>query len=349
MIAMIAWNTGSTEATLSQCLCNCPCNNPLPSEDSEIELTKRSEFVPIMEQIKQITGVMPIDVPPSEEAALQRIAEILDVPIELLVIEDGKAYLVDVTQAIVLGHNATRYPASSYGMLWNSYVLELKKFISVKQDLKQSILKRAYDKIISSIGYEGQMTKEYEFDTSDEAKGRRRNLAQQPWPDIREFTHVLEQIERITEVRPNTLPPNKNVALKRVADIFEIPVEILTFKEGKVHVIDMKSIKSDPSGINTPLKALCDRDHYYNWLITRNIDSLKGRYKDQLQRYLPVYSGYISPEQIKAASIQITSNVCNKWESQTKKFSPDAGVYLFDTSSEAQQRRREIAQKPWDE
>ena len=111
----------------------------------------------------------------------------------------------------------------------------------------------------------------------------------------------------------------------------------------------MKSIRMDISGINAQLKTLYDPDHYYNWLITRNVDSLKGRYKDQLQRYLPVYSGYISPEQIKAASIRITSNVCNKWEPQTKRFSPDAGVYLFDMSPEAQQRHREIAQKPWDE
>ena len=140
---------------------------------------------------------MPKDAPPSEESALVRISEILDIPIELLVVENGKAYLVDVTQAIVGYKNVIRkYPNSVYGTLWNSYVLELKKFISVKKDLKQSILKKAYDRIFSLTSGEGQGIKEYTFDTSPEAQQHRKEIAQKPWPDIREFTHVLEQIEK---------------------------------------------------------------------------------------------------------------------------------------------------------
>ena len=163
------------------------------------------------------------------------------------------------------------------------------------------------------------------------------------------FAPVIKQIEQITEIKPKSAPPSEESALQRIAEIFEIPVEILTFKEGRVHVIDMNLIKTDLTEINDQLRALYNSGDYCKWLIERNVGSLKSRYNDQLQRFLPVYSDYISPEQIKAASIQITANVCNKWDSKTKKFDSDAGKYQFDTSSAAQQRRQEIAQKPWDE
>ncbi|MBO6056435.1 MAG: hypothetical protein J6P84_05680 [Alphaproteobacteria bacterium] len=142
-----------------------------------------SEFTPVMEQIEKITGIRPKTAPPSEESALKRMAEILDVPEELLVIEDGKVFIVDTRAAAVPGQNVTKFPASLYGLLFNSYVLELKKFISVKGDLKQSILTKAYRKIISLTGHEGQKTKEYIFDTSDEAKKRRKEIALKPWDE----------------------------------------------------------------------------------------------------------------------------------------------------------------------
>lgn len=163
---------------VSGCIFNYPSDAPWPFGSTE-----HSEFAPVMEQIKRITGIVPKNAPPSEDAALQRMAEILDVPVELLVMEDGKVYLVDVTQAVVMGQNAIRYRASLYGLLWNSYVLELKKFISVKGDLKQSILTKAYRKIISLTGHEGQKTKEYIFDTSPEAKQRRKEIALKPWDE----------------------------------------------------------------------------------------------------------------------------------------------------------------------
>ena len=76
---------------------------------------KMSTFDPVMEQIKQVTKIKPKSAPPSEESALQRIAEILDVPMELLVMENGKACLVDVTQAIVPFKNVIkRHPLSLY-------------------------------------------------------------------------------------------------------------------------------------------------------------------------------------------------------------------------------------------
>jgi len=151
--------------------------------DVSTPFEENSEFTPVMEQIKKITEIKPKIAPPSEESALKRISEILNVPEELLVIEDGEVFLVDTRAAAALGGNATKYPASLYGILFNSYVLELKKFISVKKDLPQSILKKAYDKIISMTGHEGQGIKEYKFDTSDEAKKRRREIALKPWDE----------------------------------------------------------------------------------------------------------------------------------------------------------------------
>ena len=140
-----------------------------------------SEFTPVMEQIEKITGIRPKTAPPSEESALKRMAEILDVPEELLVIEDGKVFIVDTRAAAVPGQNVTKFPASLYGLLFNSYVLELKKFISLKKDLSQSILSKAYRKILSSTGYEGQGVKEYKFDRSPEAQQRRKEIALKPW------------------------------------------------------------------------------------------------------------------------------------------------------------------------
>lgn len=148
---------------------NCPSDTPI-------------EATPVMKQIEEITGVKLVTPPPSEKAALKRMAEILDVPEELLVIEDGEVFIVDARAATVQGGNVTKYPASLYGLLFNSYVLELKKFISPKKDLPQSVLYKAYSKIKSSTGYEGQgVQQEYKFDRSPEAQQRRKEIALKPW------------------------------------------------------------------------------------------------------------------------------------------------------------------------
>ena len=65
---------------------NCPSDTPI---SFGIEAT------PFMKQIEEITGVKLVTPPPSEKAALKRMAEILDVPVRLLVFEDGEVKLVE--------------------------------------------------------------------------------------------------------------------------------------------------------------------------------------------------------------------------------------------------------------
>lgn len=121
-----------------------------------------------------------------------------------------------------------------------------------------------------------------------------------------EATPVMKQIEEIASVKLVTPPPSEEVALKRMAEILDVPAELLVFERGLVKLV--KNIHSLAFSFfsNNPLE-------------------------DQLRRVIPLATDHYNPREV------------------DKKVIEEARNYKFDTSPEAQQRRREIALKPWDE
>ncbi|MBO4405358.1 MAG: hypothetical protein J5821_01360 [Alphaproteobacteria bacterium] len=130
---------------------NCPSDAPV---SFEVEAT------PVMKQIEKITGVKLVTPPPSEEAALQRMAEILDVPTELLVFDNGMVKRINKVK--ILGRNIfTNNPLTN----------KLKGIIGVSPK-KSAITNAMFEKVC-----------DYKFDTSDEAKKRRKEIALKPWDE----------------------------------------------------------------------------------------------------------------------------------------------------------------------
>lgn len=183
---------------------NCPSDTPI---SFGIEAT------PFMRQIEEITGVKLVTPPPSEKAALKRMAEILDVPVEVLVFEDGQVKLAkEITvNGIKLslgagggfslgtggGNNKTtstylnppskntlsdvlkNMSTSSNGMSFsippskNPFVERLKGIIPVAVDTKGGTIDIKLEEKASN----------YKFDTSPEAQKRRKEIAQKPWDE----------------------------------------------------------------------------------------------------------------------------------------------------------------------
>ena len=130
---------------------NCPSNAPV---SFEVEAT------PVMKQIEEITGVKLVTPPPSEGAALKRMAEILDVPAELLVFESGQ---VKLARNINVGY--TLYP--------NPLVSQLGRVVPVAISFdSQKVDKKVIEE-----------ARNYKFDTSPEAQQRRREIALKPWDE----------------------------------------------------------------------------------------------------------------------------------------------------------------------
>lgn len=155
------------------------------------------ETTPFIKQIEEITGVKLVTPPPSEEAALKRMAEILDVPEELLVVEDGQVKLIGGVRAklsfgnidIKLGSNnfsdsnlatALKNAASNTSHFSgfsglpaqkNPFVDKLKGVIPLATNVG---IREVYNEVIEK----GKM---YKFDRSPEAQQRRKEIALKPW------------------------------------------------------------------------------------------------------------------------------------------------------------------------
>lgn len=174
---------------------NCPSDAPV---SFEVEAT------PVMKQIEEITGVKLITPPPSEEAALQRMADILDIlPVELLVIDDGQVKLANKVQII----SSTAQWNLSLGMKPLSTATPKFSFSSgsstTSSNSLSDILKNIgndvwidnplIDKLKGIIGVSSKKSvitkgmlekvRDYKFDTSPEAQKRRKEIALKPWDE----------------------------------------------------------------------------------------------------------------------------------------------------------------------
>ena len=166
---------------------------------------------------------------------------------------------------------------------WKSYIDQIQFFIppithGVSTDVITSV-----QALIEKIPY-------YDFDYSDEAQRYREEIALRPWTESDNFSIFMEQIEELIGVKLISPSPSKEHALKRVANIFDIPVEMLIMKNGKVYLIDTISlnIKND-----------------------KNSEIYGKLYIDQLKNILPLYSKNISDEQIQAIKSHASSNNSN--------------------------------------
>lgn len=138
---------------------NCPSDTPV---SFGIEAT------PFMKQIEEITGVKLVTPPPSKESALKRMAEILDVPEEVLVFDDGMVKLAKLVKILADGSlNTSDFLAD------NPLTNKLKVIIGVSIPSKKSAITKG---ILEKV-------RNYKFDTSDEAKKRRKEIALKPWDE----------------------------------------------------------------------------------------------------------------------------------------------------------------------
>lgn len=174
-----------------------------------------------------------------------------------------------------------------------------------------------------------------------------------------EATPFMKQIEEITGVKLVTPPPSEKAALKRMAEILDVPVEVLVFEDGQVKLakeITVNGIKlslgagggfslgtgggnnkTTSTYLNPPskntlseiLKTMSTSSSSSSHM-SFSIPSSKNPFVERLKGIIPV------AVDTKGGTIDI-------------KLEEKASNYKFDTSPEAQKRRKEIAQKPWDE
>ena len=152
-----------------KCAFNWPSEVPVSFDESMLAV--KPEFIPFMEQIEKITGIMPQSAPPTFEAAKKRMAELLDIPEEVLVVEDK------VVKCIVISSNSIRHvpydDRKNYSKVCNQ-LLRLMPF--ARRELNDETL--AVLEILKQKKYEN-----YTFDYSDESKKRRKEIAQKPWDE----------------------------------------------------------------------------------------------------------------------------------------------------------------------
>ncbi len=142
---------------------NCPSDTPI-------------EATPVMKQIEEITGVKLVTPPPSEKAALKRMAEILDIPVEVLVFKDRQVKLAEKVTVNDI-KPTTLSSSSNWGVSIsfskNPFVERLKGIIPV-----------AVNTTGGTIDIElKEKASNYKFDTSDKAKKRRKEIALKPWDE----------------------------------------------------------------------------------------------------------------------------------------------------------------------
>ncbi len=144
-----------------------------------------TKLYPALQQIEQISAVKLTSPPPSEKSVIKRISEILGLEAisDMLVIRDGKVYLVDVAQAVLRGEIP--------GITWSvddvaqfyDYANALQNFIPLI-DQKLQWANRVQACLNIDLLVKTGMIKEYLFDTSMQALTNRQQIAMQMWEDI---------------------------------------------------------------------------------------------------------------------------------------------------------------------
>jgi hypothetical protein len=302
---------------------NCPSNTPLLFE---IKPT------PIMKQIEDITGVKLETPPPNDLSALLRVSEILNVPSELLIVRYESICMIQPESSLSVqiirkssfgfefNNNKSSYKINenlSYKLpditynLWCSYKEQLKVFLPVVKIDNISELIKVSGALLTSV------VQQYQFDQSDNAKKERMDIALKPWSEtkniIQDFSLVLKQVEKITGVKLETPPPNNDCAIKRIAEILDIPDKLLTMINGRVYF------------------------YYFPFPVYNNDFSIPKKnnkwksYIDQIQFFIPPITHGVSTDVITSVQALIEKNP----------------YYDFDHSDEAQRYREEIALRPW--
>jgi hypothetical protein len=154
--------------------------------------------------------------PPNKNCALKGIAALLDIPSELLTIIDGKAYIYYFPFPISSEKDKSKCTLQRINNTWKSYIDQIQFYIPpITFGVSTSQIKSAQS-LIKGI-------RNFNFDNSDEAQKYRQEIVRNLWTEEEDFTLFINQIEEIIGVRMRTPPPNNISAIKRVADIFDIP------------------------------------------------------------------------------------------------------------------------------
>ncbi|OUM65017.1 hypothetical protein PIROE2DRAFT_60305 [Piromyces sp. E2] len=295
-----------------------------PSDES---VSFKIHPTPIMEQVEKITGVKLITPPPSKEAALQLMADIFKVPVELLTIEYNKVRVISPIKKspcfmwLVSTYNIYYKEEEHildlcYLDLWQSYYDQLKNFLPDSIELSDMDKAKAFGTIQS------QETLTYILPNEEE----RKKIALQSWPKIEKFNPVLKQIEKISGVKPQTSPPNENSALKRVSELLDIPKDLLIIINEKAYII---------------YDIYWPSNNYSKELLTKTsnvkikVEDIYNKWKyfvNQFKIFVPPITCGFLRESVKS--------ILNIWMNHQE--------YKFDNSEEAKKRRKEIALKPWD-
>lgn len=275
---------------------NCPSKTPV---SYKIEPTS------VMKQIEEMVGVKLVTPPPSDESALARVSEIFDIPVELLTMSDGKVCLIRPTAYSPCIKNKTydsmRLEEKTFA-LWESYIDELYEFLSI-------VITDGLPLAKACATLQSLTLEKYHLNNSDEGKQRRKEIALRPWPEVGEFDPFLKQIEKITGIKLLTSPPSKEHALKRMALILDVPIEILTMIDGKVYLV---------------------------YLINKN----NNRKEEALKNYFNQLKSFVSPISYGLSRTKIYNyDIIIRWIKN----------YTYDCSDKAQEYRKKIVMKPWTE
>jgi len=303
---------------------NCP---------SHSSVAYKVEPTPIMEQIEEITGVKLVTPQPNEQSALKRMADIFNIPVELLVMQNGKACIIpSMEKSPSPPNNSTTSHDNRYAFilfrklgftlkesslnLWKSYIDQLEKYLPIANNVNEKDQAKACG-IIQS-----QEISTYEIPTEDQ----RKKIALQSWPIIEKYDTIFKQIEKISGVIPQTLPPSENSVLKRVSELLDIPKDLLKIIDEKVYMIYVYRGVLDEKLMSIPRK--------YTEMNNEN-QSINKNWRnciDQFIPFIPPISSGISVEELSAALLV--------WK--------DVPEFKYDESEEAKNQRKEMALKPWD-
>lgn len=142
-----------------------------------------------------------------------------------------------------------------------------------------------------------------------------------------DFTHFMEQIKKISRIELTSPPPSEQAALKRMAEILNVPAELLVFKGGQVRLVGQVLIPHSSGGFP-------GFGYSFSGSTDSDFISMSNPLADRLEKIIPLDGG---GNTFYGSSVKVDRKVIEEMQN-----------YKFDRSPEAQQRRKEIALKPWD-
>jgi len=309
------------------------------------------KYAPAMGQLEAIAGAKPSTPPQNSKALLKRFAEVLEVDESMLRYEDrlGQVHLIDISYLI----RASLLNSDLNGQLIQTFMDSCsKKLVNIGID-PHWLSKPSNDQSAKAFNWiRSQVNKgirEYKFDTSQKALAKRKLIAARPWDDNSEITEesitetinkannqlkspdpkyikyakALGLLEAIAGAKPSTPPPSDQSLLKRFADILGINVNLL----------------------------ICNTDYYSSGICFRNLEEqiMVNQATSSDTRISTLYNNY-SRELAKVGVYTIHYGTPSKeaFDVLRSQSTQVLTGYIFNTSSEAIKKRKEIALRPWD-